>query len=100
MKRTISVALVSAALTALTATAAQADQDKDREDGGATRTPIRHVVVLFQENVSFDHYFGTYPRAQNNAGENPFEAQPLTPTVNGLGRELLNNNPNKNAARD
>ena len=98
MKRTITVALVSAALTALTATAAQADQDKDRENGGATRTPIRHVVVLFQENVSFDHYFGTYPRAENNPGENPFYAQPLTPAVNGLGRELLRNNPNKNAA--
>jgi phospholipase C len=21
-------------------------------------TPIKHVVVIFQENVSFDHYFG------------------------------------------
>ena len=26
-----------------------------------TRTPIKHLVVIFQENVSFDHYFGTYP---------------------------------------
>ena len=26
-----------------------------------TATPIRHLVVLFEENVSFDHYFGTYP---------------------------------------
>ena len=31
-------------------------------DGG-TATPIKHVVVIFQENVSFDHYFGTYPKA-------------------------------------
>ena len=22
---------------------------------------IQHIVVIFQENVSFDHYFGTYP---------------------------------------
>jgi phospholipase C len=22
-------------------------------------TPIEHVVVIFQENVSFDHYFAT-----------------------------------------
>jgi phospholipase C len=22
-------------------------------------TPIKHVVVIFQENVSFDHYFAT-----------------------------------------
>jgi phospholipase C len=63
-----------------------------------TTTPITHVVVLFQENASFDHYFGTYPNAQNNAGETPFTAMPLTPTVNGLTPELLNNNPNKNAA--
>ena len=27
----------------------------------ATSTPIKHLVVIFQENVSFDHYFGTYP---------------------------------------
>jgi phospholipase C len=26
---------------------------------GATTTPIKHMVVIFQENVSFDHYFGT-----------------------------------------
>jgi len=28
-----------------------------------TETPIDHVIVIFQENVSFDHYFGTYPNA-------------------------------------
>ena len=26
-------------------------------------TPIRHIVVLMQENHSFDNYFGTYPGA-------------------------------------
>lgn len=31
----------------------------------ATTTPIKHVVVIFQENVSFDHYFGTYPKSVN-----------------------------------
>lgn len=30
---------------------------------GSTATPIKHIVVIFQENVSFDHYFGTYPFA-------------------------------------
>ncbi len=25
----------------------------------ATATPIKHLVVIYQENVSFDHYFGT-----------------------------------------
>ena len=33
-----------------------------------TTTPIKHVVVLFDENVSFDHYFGTYPFAANTDG--------------------------------
>src|SRR3569832_295029 len=26
-----------------------------------TTTPIKHLVVLFQESVSFDHYFATFP---------------------------------------
>jgi phospholipase C len=30
---------------------------------------IKHVVVIFGENVSFDHYFGTYPNAANVPGE-------------------------------
>ncbi|WP_284286348.1 alkaline phosphatase family protein [Alicyclobacillus fastidiosus] len=33
--------------------------------GAKTTTPIKHVVVIFGENVSFDHYFGTYPHATN-----------------------------------
>ncbi|HEY4452311.1 MAG TPA: alkaline phosphatase family protein [Solirubrobacteraceae bacterium] len=49
----------------------------------APRTPIRHVVVIFQENVSFDHYFGTYPHAANSDGQ-PFHAAKGTPAVDGL----------------
>jgi phospholipase C len=48
-----------------------------------TRTPIRHLVVIFQENISFDHYFGTYPNAANTDGK-PFHASPFTPVVDGL----------------
>jgi phospholipase C len=62
--------------------------------GPLTTTPIKHVVVLYQENISFDHYFGTYPHAANPAGETPFNALPNTPTVNGLTSALLTNNPN------
>jgi phospholipase C len=62
--------------------------------GGGTYTPIKHVVVIFQENVSFDHYFGTYPNAANLPGERPFHAAPATPTVNGLSGALLTANPN------
>src|ERR1700682_4195814 len=59
-----------------------------------TATPIQHLVVIFQENVSFDHYFGTYPNALNPSGEPRFQADPNTPTVNGLTPELLTHNPN------
>jgi phospholipase C len=59
-----------------------------------TATPIRHLVVIFQENVSFDHYFGTYPRAANPPGEPAFRAAQGTPTVNGLDKALLTHNPN------
>ncbi len=55
---------------------------------------IRHVVVIFNENVSFDHYFGTYPVAQNPPGEPAFTALPGTPAVDGLTPELLTKNPN------
>ena len=41
-----------------------------------TTTPIKHVVVIFDENVSFDHYFGTYPTALNPPGEPAFHAAP------------------------
>ncbi len=62
--------------------------------GEDTTTPIKHVVVIFQENVSFDHYFGTYPNALNPAGEPRFIAAKDTPSVNGLNDQLLNHNPN------
>jgi phospholipase C len=56
-------------------------------------TPIQHLVVIFQENVSFDHYFGTYPNATNTSGQ-PFYPRPGTPAVNGLTPTLLTANPN------
>ncbi len=64
--------------------------------GSSTKTPIKHVVVIFQENVSFDHYFGTYPHAFNLPGETPFHAEENTPESNTLlSSGLLSNNPNK-----
>jgi phospholipase C len=61
--------------------------------GDSTATPIQHLVVIFQENVSFDHYFGTYPNATNTDGTR-FTAKPGTPNVNGLNGPLLTANPN------
>jgi phospholipase C len=59
----------------------------------ATTTPIRHLVVIYQENISFDHYFGTYPHAANVDGQS-FAGKPDTPAVNGLTPDLLTRNPN------
>ena len=78
----------------------------------ATATPIKHVVIIFGENISFDHYFGTYPNAANLAGETAFQAAAATPAANNLvtpldvnngfaalaGVKLLTNNPNNTSA--
>jgi phospholipase C len=62
-----------------------------------TATPIKHVVVLFDENVSFDHYFGTYPSAANTDGTR-FTASRSTPRVNTLASSgTLTKNPNEYA---
>ncbi len=59
-----------------------------------TATPIKHIILIFQENRTFDHYFGTYPIAQNNPGETPFYSKKRTPSVNGLTNSLQTNNQN------
>ena len=80
------------------AAALGAGNDLGAQDPDAARdttTPIKHVVVIFQENCSFDHYFGTYPHAANLPGETPFHPKPGTPTLNGLSPALLSLNPNQ-----
>ena len=66
---------------------------QSRADGDAA-TPIKHVVVIFGENISFDHYFGSYPNATNPKGEPQFHPKADTPTVNGFTDGLLFSNPN------
>lgn len=92
---TLPALLGSAAL--LAATSASAHLRELPAARNATRTPIKHLVVIYDENVSFDHYFGTYPHAANPPGEPRFTAVPGTPAVNNLltGR-LLTHNPNLN----
>jgi phospholipase C len=93
VKKFFSATVVVLALGSLLvgmATAASLSQSSASD----TTTPIKHLVVIFQENVSFDHYFGTYPNAQNPAGEPRFNAAPDTPSVNGLSEALLTSNPN------
>jgi phospholipase C len=71
------------------------------DDATRTATPIKHVVIIFNENVSLDHYFATYPRATNPPGEPHFVAAAGTPGVNNLASaNLLRRNPNTNPAND
>jgi phospholipase C len=95
LKTGFSKAMAITAAAALTLAPVCPTFAKDRDDF-ATKTPIKHVVVIFQENVSFDHYFGTYPHAFNLPGETPFHAKEDTPEPNNLKSSgLLEHNPNK-----
>ena len=68
---------VGASILALTASARAADSGRGG-DGDADQASGR----IFQENVSFDHYFATYPKAANPPGEPTFTAAAGTPKVN------------------
>src|ERR1700679_2478630 len=85
-------------MTLATARFAFAASPKPQADAAPpTKTPIKHLVVIFQENESFDHYFGTYPHAANLESGPAFNARPGTPAVNGLSAPLLTANPNGSA---
>jgi phospholipase C len=99
---TASVCVVAAAIAcSIPVFAGQDDHDRDHDRDHRhaheihTETPIKHLVVIFNENRSFDHYFATYPNAANPSGSIPFVAKPHTPKVNNLANaNLLVNNPN------
>jgi len=90
----VTVVLVTAVAAALAATSHAERGTQTTSSDSTTTTPIKHLVVIFQENVSFDHYFGTYPNATNPPGEPSFRPSPATPSVDGLSAALLTNNPN------
>jgi phospholipase C len=108
----VSVLALLVASANISAIADDRNNGQDDFDRIRTATPIKHLVVIFQENVSFDHYFGTYPDALNLPGETPFVAKKNTPVVNSLktpldvnnkfaplaGVDLINNNPNNNSS--
>src|SRR6266700_7991039 len=95
MRQGLTKALAVVAASAMTLLLAYPASAQDKDDF-PTKTPIKHVVVIFQENVSFDHYFGTYPHAFNLPGETPFHAKENTLESNTLlSSGLLSNNPNK-----
>jgi phospholipase C len=71
------------------------DRSFNPADSFPTATPIKHLVVIFQENISFDHYFATYPHAVNPPNEPAFHHVDDTPRVNNLlSGGLLTENPN------
>ena len=70
MRRAVFILLVVAAL-AVPLLASAEPQRHSQTAGNATRHgihKIRHVVIIMQENRSFDSYFGTYPGAEGIPG--------------------------------
>ena len=96
--RAVAVCATAAATTSLVPGIAQA----------ATTTPIEHVVVIYSENISFDHYFGTYPNALNKDGEKlqgsdkeapKFTAKKDTPKANNLENDGVMGEKNPNSVK-
>ena len=108
------VALLAVAVAAASISPVIADQNNNGQNNNEkadkdaavnpnklkTKYPIKHLVVIFNENRSFDHYFGTYPNAVNPEGEPVFEpAKNTQRDINNLltSPALLDNNPNLNS---
>src|SRR6202041_968789 len=113
------VALLAVAVAASSISPVVAEQSNDKKNAGQnndekadkdaavnpnklkTKYPIKHLVVIFDENESFDHYFGAYPNALNPEGEPLFEpAKNTQRDINNLlsSPALLDSNPNLNSA--
>jgi phospholipase C len=93
----LTTASLNGSALAATTTADKSSNSITATSAAATKTPIKHLVVIFQENVSYDHYFATYPNATNPPGESTFKADSKnnnTPSTNGLTQALIENNPN------
>src|ERR1700732_4019871 len=78
------VAALALAATALTGTAAA----ESGPDGHQRRTPqlrdVQHIVVLMQENRSYDHYFGALSGkggAASKESPTPTNPNPLDPSA-------------------
>ena len=94
------IPLAGAALLAVFSISPTVSSAAQSSATSTTATPIKHLVVIFQENVSYDHYFGTYPFAANTNGQ-IFQAEENVANNNlvstkgaGGAGNLLTNNPN------
>jgi phospholipase C len=104
MYRKISVALLLSGSIAMTGCGSNGGPITGTVNPTVTTTvapsaAIKHIVVIFGENISFDHYFGTYPNAANTGGT-VFTAAAGTPVPNNYisNPTLLTANPNLNSA--
>jgi phospholipase C len=97
------VATFALAVAATSVAPVIAGQNNDKADAAVdpnslkTKYPIKHLVVVFNENISFDHYFATYPNVFEVEGEPAFKAAKNTQTdINNYlsNVSLLINNPN------
>ncbi len=61
-----SAGIAALAFAASPGSVAAAGQD----NGSATQTPIKHVIVIVGENRTFDHVFGTYKPANGQSVQN------------------------------
>ncbi len=83
MLRTAGLLGVAAAAVCCTATAQSAAPGSRTAAGVSSNpTPIKHVIIIMQENRSFDSYFGTYPGAN---GIPRGTCVPIDPTQPGSG---------------
>ncbi len=54
------------------------------DQSNPTKTPIKHLVVLLQENHTFDNYFGTYPGADGYAPNTSMPINPKDPSAGSV----------------
>ena len=81
MRKTMRARLLAGMLTICSFAGPAIGNAQTLAPGAGPVTPIEHLVIIFQENISFDHYFGTYPYALNTEGQPPFTPLPGTPSV-------------------
>jgi len=83
LKRSLAVllALAVSLLTACPADAAPVHPAGQDPQQTKTKTPIKHFIVLMQENHSFDNYFGNYPGADGIPASTCMPRDPAKPAA-------------------
>src|SRR5579862_8586159 len=98
MRKAFSGPLLVLTAVLLSSPFGRSDDSREGSFRFPTTTPIKYLVVIFDENISFDHYFATNPHAINPSGEPPFRGRRDTPAANGLTSTLPQHNPDPASA--